>query len=357
MIKVYRRSLSAVAVVAAAAFGSVHADAENFYAGKSLTIVIGAAAGGGYDLPGRAIGRHIDRHIPGKPTIVVKNMGGASGLIMTNYLYNVAERDGSVIGMTTNTMPFEPLVRLVSKDGKNINFDPEKLQWVGTPTRETYVAFVWHTAPVNSIADLKGKDILMGSTSPAGTNAILPILTNDLLGTSMKVITGYGSQSNIFVALERGEVHGNVTGLTNLTVNKADWMRDKKARVVIQYALSKDKNLPDVPLILDLIENEEDRAAMRFMLSKFQMARPLAAPPEVPADRVRILRTAFDATMKDKAFLEDTGKLGLDIDPMSGEEITALIEEMYKTPKSLVERVRTIIFDGRRKTVKRTGGK
>jgi tripartite-type tricarboxylate transporter receptor subunit TctC len=333
------------------------AGAEDFYAGKSLDFLIGADAGGGYDLPGRAIARHLDRHLPGHPTIVVKNIGGAGGLAMTNFLYNAAPRDGTTIGMPTNSMAFEPLERFVSRDGKNIQFDAQKLQWIGTPTRETYVAFVWHTAPAKSVNDLESNTVLMGSTSPAGTNAILPILTNEFLGTHMQVITGYGSQSNIFVALERGEVQGNVTGLTNLTVNRAEWMRDGKARILLQYALSKDASLPDVPSVLDLIENDEDKAAMRFVLAKFQMARPIAAPPGVPQDRVQMLRTAFDQTMKDKAFLEDAAKLGLEIDPMSGDEITALIREMYKTPKPVIERLRNIVFDNRKQAVKRLNGK
>ena len=280
-------------------------------------------------------------------------MSGASGLKMTNYLYNVARRDGTVIGMPTNNIPFEPLVRLVSRNGKNIHFDTKKLQWIGSPTRETYVAFVWHTVPVTSPDDLKRRKTLMGSTSPAGTNSIMPTLTNALLGTKMQVVTGYGSQSNIFIALERGEVEGNVTGLTNLTVNKAEWMRDKKARIILQYGLRKDPSLPDVPLALDLIKNKDDKAAMRFLVAKFQIARPVVAPAGVPADRMRILRTAFDETMKDKAFLADTHKLGLDINPVSGEEMTALIDDVYQTPKSVIERTRAIILHGRKTAVKR----
>ncbi len=343
--------IALAALFAIAAAGA--AEAADFYKGKQLQFVIGAAAGGGYDLPGRAISRHLDRHIPGQPAIVVKNMSGASGLKMTNYLYNVARRDGSIIGMPTNNIPFEPLVRLISRDGKNIHFDTMKLQWIGSPTRETYVAFVWHTVPVKSVADLKARKTLMGSTSPAGTNSVLPTLINEFLGTRMQVITGYGSQSNIFVALERGEVHGNVTGLTNLTVNKADWLAAKKARIILQFGLKKDRQLPDVPFALDLVQKPEDKAALRFLVSKFEIARPLVAPPEVPADRMKILRAAFDNTMKDKAFLADTGKLGLDINPVSSDEMNALIAEVYKTPKAVIERVRKVILEGRKKAVKR----
>lgn len=341
-------SLGAIALTAVVSVSS-NSSAADFYAGKSLDFLVAAAAGGGYDLPARAIARYIGRHIPGHPTLVVKNMSGANGLIMTNFLYNVAARDGTVMGMTSNSAPFEPLVRLVSPDGKNIQFDARKLQWIGTPTKETYVAFVWHEAPAKSFEDLKKRKLLMGSTSTAGPNAILPTLTNEFVGTTMQVVTGYGSQTNIFLALERGEIHGNVTGLTNLTVNKADWMRDGKALVLVQYRTAKDKNLPDVPLILDLIQNEDDKVAMRFALSQFEMARPIATPPEVPGDRVQILRTAFDATMQDAVFLEDTKKLGLDIDPMPGHEIGALIEEMYKTPKPIVDRVRRAILDSDRR--------
>ncbi len=346
MTAINARSLSAAVALAAALSLSSGSSAQDFYAGKTLEFLIAASAGGGYDLPGRAIARHMHRHIPGQPTLVVKNMSGANGLTMTNFLYNVASRDGTVMGMTSNSVPFEPIVRLISPDGKNVQFDPLKLQWIGSPTKETYVAFVWHAAPVNSFEDLKKNKVLMGSTSQAGPNAILPKLTNAFVGTTMHVVTGYGSQTNIFLAVERGEVHGNVTGLTNLTVNKAEWLRDKKARIIAQYGLTKAKELPDVPLILDQIANADDKAAMRFMLSKFEMARPIAAPPEAPADRVGLLRAAFDATMTDKMFLEDTGKIGLDIDAMSGAEITSLLGELYKTPKPVIERVRAIILEG-----------
>lgn len=345
-----RKSMSLGALVLATAITiSSSSTAADFYAGKPLEFLIAAAAGGGYDLPGRAIARHMGRHIPGHPAIVVKNMSGANGLIMTNFLYNAAARDGTVMGMTTNSAPFEPLVRLVSRDGKNIQFDAQKLQWIGSPTRETYVAFVWHETPAKSFDDLKRINVLMGSTSVAGPNAILPTLTNALVGTKMQVVTGYGSQNNIFIAVERGEVQGNVTGLTNLTVNKADWYRDGKAKILVQYRLSKDKNLADVPLILDLIQSADDKTAMQFMLTPFEMARPIAAPPGVPADRVAILRAAFAATMTDKAFLEDSSKLGLDIDAVSGKEIGAMITEMYQTPKPVIERVREVIFEGERR--------
>ncbi len=357
-MKSTRAHVISAAIIATFALASAKdAAAADFYAGKNLQIVIGAAAGGGYDLAGRVVARHIEQQMPGKPVVVVKNMAGASGLLMMNYLYNAAPRDGTVIGMPTNTAPFEPLERLASRNGKNIHFDARKLQWIGSPTRETYVAFVWHTAPVTSVNDLKTHVVLMGSTAPGGTNTMLPVLTNAFLGTTMKVITGYGSQRNIFVALERGEVGGNVTGLTNLTVNKADWLKEKKARIVIQYALLKDRQIPDVPSILDLIKDKDDRAAMRFMLAKFQMARPFVAPQAVSADRIKILRRAFDDTMKAKAFLEDAGKLGLDINPISGMEITALIDKIYKTPKAIVERTRKIILDARAQTSDAQRGK
>lgn len=317
------------------------AAAQDFFAGKSIDMLIGADAGGGYDIAGRVMARTLGRHIPGNPAIVVKNMAGATGLTMINYLYNAAPKDGTVIGLSENNIAYEPL--LGTATGANVRFDTGRLQWIGTPVQEVFVTYVWSTTPFRSVEDLKASESLMSAISPDGENVTLPTLMNKLIGTRMKPITGYPGQAGAFVAVERGEVQGNTTGYANLAGTKADWLRDGKIRILIQYALAASPRLPDVPLALDLVAAEEDRAVLRFLLAKYKMARPLLAPPEIAAERLAILRKGFLDTMQDPDFRADAARAGLDINPVSGEEIGALVASLNATPAPIIARTRALL--------------
>ena len=186
----------------------------DFYRGKSIELLIGGAVGGGFDLAGRTVANHIGRHIPGNPGIVVRNMPGATSLIMTNHLYNVARRDGTVIGMPTSNIPLEQRLKLISADGANARFEIERFGWIGTPVQEPQITWVWHTAPVQNVDDLRKNAVRMGATTSSADNYLLPTILNQLLGTRMQVVTGYIGQNEIFLATERGEVQGNNTGLS-----------------------------------------------------------------------------------------------------------------------------------------------
>lgn len=314
----------------------------DFYRGKTVEILIGAAAGGGYDLAGRAVARHIGRHIPGEPTIVVKNMPGSTSLRMTNHLYNVAPRDGTSIGMPNNNIPFEPRLHMLSPDGKNVRFDLQRFNWIGTPLQEPQVLYVWHEAPVKTVADLKKTEILVGTTAVASDNYTLPVMMNRLIGTKMKPVSGYQGQNEIFLALERGEVQGNSTGLSNLFVNKAAWMKQGKLRILMQFAVERNPQIGNVPTALELVP-DADRDLMRLYLSKYKMARPLAMPPEVPADRVAAIRAAFDATMKDPQYVAEANKMKLDISPVGGDEIAALVHRIQTAPQKLIDRLKVLV--------------
>jgi tripartite-type tricarboxylate transporter receptor subunit TctC len=316
---------------------------EDFYRGKTIELLIGGATGGGYDLAGRTVANHLGRHIPGNPNFVVRNLPGATSLIMTNQLYNVAKRDGTVIGMPLSNIPLEPRLKLISPDGANVKFDVERFGWIGTPVQEPQVTWVWHTAPARNLDDLRSNLIRMGATTSSADNFILPTLVNRLLGTKMQVVTGYIGQNEINLAVERGEVQGNNTGLSNITVNKADWLRDGKVRMLLQYGAERLPALPDVPAAVELAGAEEDRALLRFYAVKFNMARPLAAPPEVPFERLKALRAAFDATMKDPRYIEEAQRIGLDVSPLGGERIEALIRQVQATPEPVVARLRDLL--------------
>ena len=340
------RSIAATTGFVALAMTSTSAAAADsvadFYRGKTIEIIIGAAAGGGYDIAGRVVARHMGRHIPGNPTIIVRNMPGATSLIMTNQLYNRVARDGTVMGMPNNTIPLEPRLRLLAATG-NVAFDINRFNWVGTPVQEPQVFWVWHTAPANRFEDLKVHKIIMGATAVSSDNYMLPFLMNQTFGTRMEFVTGYQGQNEINLALERGEIQGNTTGLTNLIVGKPDWIRQRKIRMLVQFGSERVAEIKDVPAVVEFATSQDDREIWQLFISKFRIARPLALPPDVPRERVKALQDAFDATMRDPLFLEDAQKIGLEVNPLGGEAIGNLIVQMQKTSDSLVERLRKLL--------------
>ena len=317
--------------------------AADFYRGKTIEFALGSAAAGGYDVAARTIAVHMPRHIPGNPAIVVRNMPGATGLIMTNYLYNVAKRDGTVMGMPTSNVPLEPRLKLISPDGSNAKFDVARMNWIGTPLQEPQVTWVWHTAPAKNVDELKTNTILMGATTASADNSILPLLVNALLGTKMQIVTGYQGQNEINIAAERGEVQGNNTGVSNLTVNKADWMRDNKVRILLQYGNERLPMLKDVPTVSELASTEEDRALLRFYSLKFAMARPLVAPPDIPPDRIAVLNDAFEATMRDPQYLADAARIGLDTNWLGSAGLKGLVQQIQETPQPVIDRLRELL--------------
>jgi tripartite-type tricarboxylate transporter receptor subunit TctC len=332
--------IGAALVVASAARADEIAD---FYRGKSIEIAVAGTAAGGYDVAARTLAARMSRHIPGNPAVIVRNMPGAAGLVVTNYLYNLARQDGTVIGMPTSNVPLEPRLKLLSPDGGNVKFDLSKFAWLGTPLQEPQVTWVWHDAPATNVDDLKLNPVLMGATTASADNAILPLVVNKLLGTKMKVATGYQGQNEINLAAERGEVEGNNTGLSNLTVNKADWLRDHKVRILLQFGVDRLPQLADVPTVIELTPNEADRAALRFYTIKFNMARPILIPPGVPPDRVAALQAAFEATMTDPLYLNDAKSIGLDTNWLGAKALANQAHAIADTPQAVVDHLHELL--------------
>ena len=332
-------ALVAAGVLGAAAPAAAQDDVAAFYRGKQLHIMVGTAAGGGYDLFARIVARHIASHIPGEPVVVVQNLPAAGGLVMTNQLYAMVPRDGTVIGAPINGIPTAPLLAPAGA-----HFDAEKLNWLGSTNREPYVAFVWHTAPVQTLADLRSRDLVVGATAPGTTMVDFPLITNAILGTRFKVVRGYEGTAQINNAIERGEVEGQGgVGWAAVKAQVPGWITDKKIKVIAQYGLRRHTQLPDVPNVLDLATSDADRRALTTLFARTEYGRPYFLPPEVPAARVSALRRAFAATMRDPAFIADAAKLQLEIDPMTGEELQGLIGELGRTPPDVVARVRAIL--------------
>jgi tripartite-type tricarboxylate transporter receptor subunit TctC len=313
--------------------------AGGFFHGRQMRIVVGSAAGGGYDLFARIVARHMSRHIPGNPTMVVQNVPAAGGIVMVNQLFTIAPKDGTVIGAPINGIPTAPLLQ-----PNAAHFDATKLNWLGSTNREPYVAFLWHTVPVHDIAALARTPVTVGGTAPGTTMVDFPLLVNDVLGLKFKIVRGYESTPQINHAIERGEVEGmGGIGWASVKAQTPHWIAEKKIRVIGQYGLTRYGELGDVPTMLELAKNETDAQAMRMLFARTEYGRPYFLPPDVPPERVQVLRRAFDATMKDASFMADAARLKLDIDPMTGEEVQALVQQLAATPPDIVARVRTAL--------------
>jgi len=314
-------------------------DVAAFYRGRQLRIVVGTAAGGGYDLFARAVARHIGAHIPGNPAVIVQNLPAAGGMVMTNQLYAVAPRDGSVIGAPINGIPTAPLLAPAGA-----HFDATRLIWLGSTNREPYVAFAWRTATVQSLADLRTRELIVGATAPGTTMVDFPLLTNDILGTKFRIVRGYEGTPQINTAIERGELEGQGgIGWAAVKAQVPQWITERKIKVIAQYGLKRHPDLADVPTMLELVTRDPDRQALTMLFARTEYGRPYFVPPEVPAARVEALRRAFDATMRDPAFVSDAAKLQLEIDPMTGEAVQALVGDLAATPPDVVARVRAIL--------------
>jgi tripartite-type tricarboxylate transporter receptor subunit TctC len=323
--------------------GPAHAqdDIAAFYRGKQVRLIVGTAPGGGYDLFARIVARHIAAHIPGQPTVIVQNQPAAGGLVMTNQLYALGPKDGTAIGVPINGIPTAPLLQ------QGAQFDATKLNWLGSTNREPYVAFVWHTAPVQSLTELRARDLVVGATAPGTTMADFPLVVNEVLGLKFKVVRGYEGTPQINHAIERGEIQGQGgIGWAAVKAQVPQWIAEKKIKVIAQYGLKRHPDLADVPAMLELAANEPDRQALAMLFARAEYGRPYFLPPDVPLDRVTALRHAFDATMKDPAFVADAARLQLNIDPMTGEEVQALVAQLNRTPPAIVTRVRAALEAG-----------
>jgi tripartite-type tricarboxylate transporter receptor subunit TctC len=337
-MRLLRLPLFVLLCTCAAASASAQGDVTAFYKGKQLRMIVGSAVGGGYDLFARIVARHIVHHIPGNPSVIVQNQPAAGGVVMTNQLYGQGPKDGTVIGVPINGLPTAPLLQ------SGTQFDATKLIWLGSTNREAYVAFVWHTVPVESIAELTAKEVVVGATTPGTTMVDFPLLVNDVLGFKFKVVRGYQGTPQINLAIERGEVQGmGGLGWASVRAQTPHWISEKKIKVLAQYGFKRNSELADVPTMLELAKSDADRQAMTMLFARTEYGRPYFLPPDVPAERVAALRRAFDATMKDPAFIAEAAKLQFDVDPLTGEQVQALVAQLAATPREVVTRVRTAL--------------
>ncbi|MEA2816979.1 MAG: hypothetical protein QOI93_4680 [Rhodospirillaceae bacterium] len=311
-----------------------------FYKGKTVEFYIGYSVGGGYDLYARTIARHIGKHIPGNPTVVPKNMEGAGSLRLANWLFRVGAKDGSVIGTIGRGTGFDPIL-----GQQGAQFDGTKFTWLGSANNEVSVCVSWNaTSGIAKFEDLLSKEMTVGGTSSSADTDQFPRIMNGVLGTKMRIVSGYPGGNDVVLAMERGEVKGRCGwSWSSVMSTHRVWLDEKKMTVLAQLALQKHPDLPDVPLIIDLAKTDEQKQILKLIFARQVMGRPYLAPPGIPADRAAALRQAFLDTMTDKDFLADAEKAQLEITPVDGATIQKLVAEVYQTPPEVAKKAAELL--------------
>jgi tripartite-type tricarboxylate transporter receptor subunit TctC len=307
--------------------------AEEFYKGKTISLIVGFSVGGGYDLYARQLARHMTKHIPGRPTIVPQNMSGAGSLRAANFIFSAAAKDGTVFGTFARTTGINPLLE------SGATFDATRFSWLGSVTNDVSTCVTWHTTAVKTWQDFLEKPVTLGGQGPSSEPDIFANIYRNVFGAKVKLVAGYPGTNEITLAMERGEVDG-LCGLSwsTLKTRHAQWMRDKKINIIVQASFKKLPDLADVPLVIDQTSDREKLQILRLFLGAQEMARPFAAPPGIPQDRKAALIAAFDATMKDPEFLAEAARMDLDVNPVSAAALDQLLAEAYATPKDVLQK-------------------
>jgi tripartite-type tricarboxylate transporter receptor subunit TctC len=321
--------------LAARAAAQLASDSD-FFKGKTITLITSTGVGGTYDVVARLVARHMPRHIPGNPTMIVENMPGGGNVLATNYMYNIAPKNGTAIATIHSAMPLQQVL-----NSGGIRYDCDKFNWLGSTGPQNEVILVWHTAGITSIAQAREKQVVLGGTGAGAGIVLLPIVVNRLLGTKFKIVTGYRTSEDVNLGMERGEVQARAFSIGSITSQHPDWISDHKVAFLVQAGVRRDKALPDVPLLTDLAKTDEQRRIFKLISSSPALGQPYVAPPGVPADRLAVLRNAFAATLKDPAFLADASKIRFTIEPMSADEVAQIVHDTVATPPGIVAKAKT----------------
>jgi tripartite-type tricarboxylate transporter receptor subunit TctC len=328
-----RRLAIAGAIVTAAPHAAL-AEPTPFYQGKQITIVVGFTTGGTYDATARLFARHLGKHLPGNPSIIIRNMPGSGGLIATLNLYNTAPKDGTTLGVVGGGVVLEPLL-----GNAQANYDARRFNWIGGRTKDNIVCATWNRVPVRTMADVVKRETVVGATGPGSRTLTHPRAFNELLGTRFKIVSGYPGGSEITLAVERGELEGYCGWTVGSIMNRAsNWLHDGTLTLLAQFT----RDLPNVPVARDLAPTETGKRALDFLSADVVLAWPLVAPPDLPAERVNELRAGFLAMMKDPELRAEAAKLKLEIEPVPGVEMHELVAQLYSSPPDVIELVKKI---------------
>jgi tripartite-type tricarboxylate transporter receptor subunit TctC len=309
--------------------------AEPYFQGKTINIIVYSDAGSSYDIYARVLAKHLPNHIPGKPSVIVKDMVGAGGLTATRYLYNVAPRDGTTIGTLSRGIPFEPLF-----GNTTVEFDPLKFVWLGSMSKETTIYISWHTSKIKTAQDIMTKEFLVAGTGAGADSEVISKALNGVLGTKIKLISGYKGASDAALRLEQEEIEGIYWTWNGINTTHPDWIAEKKLNLLFQTRATPHPELPNVPLVTVLAKTDFQRQELALMFSRDVLGRPFNGPPEISAERTKILRDAFNASVKDPALLADAEKGKMEIELVTGEEVEKIIRDAYAAPKDVVDGVK-----------------
>ena len=323
-----------------AAFLTLSATAQTpgAFAGKTVTMYIGFGPGGGYDLWARVVARHIGAHLPGNPTVNAQNLEGAGSYRAANFIYNVAPKDGTAMALIARDAVLGPLT-----GAPGAQFDATKFSWLGTPAIETNVCIAYHTSAVKTAQDLTQKELVVGDNGPGTGTHSYPIALNAILGMKFRIVGGYPSSADVFLAMERGEVQGICESLDSIKLRQPTWIPNGTISLLFQGGTKPNLEIKDVPFVVDLAQKPEDKQAIEFLYAGQGIGRPFVAPPGLPPDRLKMVQDAFAATMKDPEFVAETKLRKLTLDPENGEQLEALVKKTYATPKPIVDRIAKLI--------------
>ncbi|MPZ37938.1 MAG: hypothetical protein GEU95_07710 [Rhizobiales bacterium] len=339
MISAFAKLLCATACLALGAHAASAQSAPDFYKGKTIHVIVGFGVGGGYDLYARALSRYLGKHLPGHPNVVVQNMAGAGSVRAANYVYAGSPQDGTVIAAVNQNMP---MYQMLGGDGAK--FEAAGMQWLGSMTNSNGLIYTWHTSGIKSLDDAKQREVPMGAVGTASDSVIFPNLVNEMLGTKFKPIPGYAGTAQINLAMERGEVMGRGgNSWSSVQTANMSWIKEKKINILLQVGFEKESDLPDVPLLLDLVNDEDKKAVVRVVSLPTVLGYGHWVAPGVPKDRVAMLRRAYAATMKDPEFLKETEKTGMIIRTQAGETLDEVVKKVTMAPKSVLDRTAQIL--------------
>ena len=339
-MRVLTRGVAAVVLTVITTISTAYAQTPaEFYKGRNIELYIGYSVGGGYDLYARVLARHIGKHIPGNPTVVPKNMEGAGSLRLANWLAKVAPKDGSVFGTVSRGVPFDPLLGL-----PGTQFNGTDFSWIGSANNEVSICASWGTSKITKIEDVFTTQMVIGGTGPSDDTVQFPRVLNGVLGTKLKIITGYPGGNDVVLAMERGEVEGRCGwSWSTIVATHGDWIKEKKIHLLLQLALEKHPDLPNVPLIADMAKTTEQKQIIKLIFARQVVGRPYIAPPGIPKDRLAALRKAFMDTMVDKDFLADAEKSKIEISPVPGDKVESLVKEVYETPADVAQKAAALL--------------
>ena len=333
------RTVAAAALLLAFAPAVAAQSVADFYKGKSVELYIGYSVGGAYDLYARQLARHMGKHIPGNPTVVPKNMEGAGSLRLANWLYNIGPKDGTTFGIIGRGTGFDMLL-----GNTKAQFDATKFTWIGSANNEVSICVAWQGSGVTKFEDMLAKPLIVGGTSTSADTDQFPKITNGVLGTKMRGITGYPGGNEVGLAMERGEVQGRCGwSWSSVKSTHQKWLDEKRFSILVQLALKKHPDLPDIPLIVDLAKDDEQRKILELIFARQVMGRPFVAPPNVPRDRAEALRKAFMDTMSDKDFLAEAEKAQLEITPVPGDQIETLVKNIFSASPEIAKKAAALL--------------